>query len=84
MEDSLPPIVTRFGEPSKMDTAKFGTMCRVSSNPESFDIYLQISHDEESPNWTYMGTYSSSVSSTYLYNEVQKILLSKQPSELLQ
>lgn len=80
MESTLPPIVTRFGEPSKMDTAQFGTICRVSSNPESFDIYLQISHSEEEPNWTYMGAYSSSVSDTFLYNNVHKILLSKQLS----
>jgi len=78
MEDSLPPIVTRFGEPSKMDTAKFGTICRVSCTPESFDIYLQISHNEEDPNWTYMGAYSSLISDTELYNNVHKTLLSKQ------
>lgn len=78
IESTLPPIVTRFGEPGKMDTAKNGTICRVSSCPESFDIYLQISHDEEDPNWTYIGTYSSSLSDTYIYNDVHKILLSKQ------
>lgn len=78
IESTLPPIVTRFGEPGKMDTAQFGTICRVSSTPETFDIYLQISHDEEEPNWTYMGPYSSSVTDTYIYSDVHKILLSKQ------
>lgn len=77
MDSTLPPIVTRFGEPSKMDTAQFGTICRVSSNPESFDIYLQISHAEEDPNWTFMGTYSSTMSDIEIYNDVHKILQSK-------
>ena len=80
MESTLPSIVTRFGEPSKMDTAQHGTICRVSSNPESFDIYLQISHAEEEPNWTYMGSYSSSISDIEIYNDVHKTLLSKQLS----
>lgn len=70
MENSLPPIVTRFGEPTKMDTARYGTICRVSSSPESFDIYLQISHDEENPTWMSMGTYSSLLSDEELYNKV--------------
>lgn len=73
-----PKIITRFGEPSKMDTADFGTICRVSASPESFDIYLQISHAQEDPNWTYMGTYSSSVSDTYIYNDVHKVLSKQQ------
>lgn len=80
MESSLPSIVTRFGEPSKMDTARHGTICRVSATPDSFDIYLQISHAEEEPNWTFMGTYSSSVSDTHIYNDVHKVLLFKQLS----
>jgi len=78
MESSLPPIITRFGEPSKMDTAEFGTICRVSTNQESFDIYLQISHAQEEPNWILMGAYPSSISDTYIYNDVHKTLLSKQ------
>lgn len=79
MDSNFPPIVTRFGEPSKMDTAHHGTICRVSRSPESFDIYLQTSHDEESPSWVYIAKYPSSVSDIDLYNYVHKILLSKQP-----
>ncbi len=71
-------IITRFGEPSKMDTAQFGTICRVSSSPESFDVYLQISHDEVDPNWTYMGAYNSSICDNDIYNDVHKVLQSKQ------
>lgn len=79
MEQSiLPPIITRFGEPSKMDIAKHGTICRVSRETESFDIYLQISHDEYEPRWTYMGSYDSSINDEDLYNNVHKVLQSKQ------
>jgi len=68
--------ITRFGEPTKMDTAKFKTICRVSSSPESFDIYLQISHDEEKPYWTYMGAYSSQMSDEHIFKDVHEKLVS--------
>lgn len=80
MNSNLPAIVTRFGAPGKMDTAPFGTACRVSSAPEAFDIYLQISHDEEEPNWTFIGTYDSQLSADDLHTEINRILLSKQLS----
>lgn len=71
------PMVTRFGHPSKMDTSCFGTICKVSNGMESFDIYLQISHTEEEPNWTFIGNYSSIVLDEQIYEDVEKILAPK-------
>ena len=76
MDNTLPPMVTRFGQPSKMDTSPFGTICKVSCHPNSFDIYLQISHDENEPNWTCLGSYNSDVADQHIHDQVQKILLS--------
>jgi len=46
-----PFVITRHSRPTILDTAQKGTLCKVS---EGFDIptyYLQISSNEESPNW---------------------------------
>lgn len=47
-----PLVITRHSGPTLLDTAKKGTLCRVF---EGFDIpfsfYMQISTDEELPNW---------------------------------
>lgn len=71
-------MITRFYEPSKMDTSPFGTICKVSNGFDKFDIYLQISHEEESPAWTLIGSYSTMVTDQEIYQEIQKILLSRQ------
>lgn len=70
MDNVRPSIITRFGEPSKSDTAQHSTICRVSNSPDSFDIYLQISHDEENPNWILMGQYHSSISDQDILNDI--------------
>lgn len=76
-------IISRFGEPTSMDQAIFGTICKLihsenNKDADSIEVYLQISQNEESPKWTYMGTYNSSISDADLYNHVHKKLLSKQ------
>lgn len=70
-------MITRFSEPSKMDTSCFGTICKVSSGLDSFDIYLQISHTEEEPNWIFIGNYSNIVPDDSIYQDIEKILAPK-------
>ena len=47
-----PFVITRHSRPTILDTAQKGTLCKVF---EGFDIpfsfYIQISSDEEMPNW---------------------------------
>ncbi len=51
-------IIERFGEPSKMDSAPYGYVCKVTKK-SSTDLYVQLSHNEESPNWNYLGNFDS-------------------------
>ena len=47
------PLITRTGEPSKLDTAEFGTLCKVT-NATGVIYYIQLSNDSENPKWTYV------------------------------
>lgn len=47
------PLITRTGEPSKLDTAEFGTLCKVT-NSTGIVYYIQINKDAENPSWTYV------------------------------
>ena len=44
-------MILRYGEPSKMDTAEFGTLCKVSNLDGLLEFYLQSSIDPEYPKW---------------------------------
>lgn len=47
--------IIRIGEPSKLDHAPFGTLCKIIKGDE-IDIYRQTSHNEEDPVWIYIET----------------------------
>jgi hypothetical protein len=49
--------IFRYGEPGKLDTAKIGTECWIVTNKEldEYDVYQQVSTNEENPNWIYIG-----------------------------
>ena len=57
---SLPVVIYRYSEPSKLDTACYLTLCRVGdANTIKFDKlqwYIQSSTDSEKPNWQLLGT----------------------------
>jgi len=44
-------MILRYGEPSRLDTAEFGTLCKVSNLDGLLDFYLQSSIDPEFPKW---------------------------------
>lgn len=49
--------IYRYGEPSKMDMAKQGTECWVlNKTTYEYDVYQQVSTNEESPIWEFIGT----------------------------
>lgn len=44
-------MIVRHGPPSNIDTAPYGTLCKVANSTNKVEIYKQMSHDEELPNW---------------------------------
>jgi len=51
----VPEKIYRHGAPSKLDIAPLGTKCYVLINNWNYEVYEQISHNEESPQWLYLG-----------------------------
>lgn len=43
--------LTRYSEPTKQDTATFGTKCIVTIGKDLVRTYTQCSSDEEHPDW---------------------------------
>lgn len=53
-------IVIRHSEPTVLDQLPFKSQCRIPRpNQLSFDLYVQISKDEEKPRWEYGGYFLS-------------------------
>lgn len=46
-------MITRFGEPTKLDTAEYGTLCKVANNL-GVNYYIQMSKDSENPTWSFI------------------------------
>ena len=51
-------MIVRHGPPSRIDTAPYGTLCKVTNSTIKVEIYKQISQDEESPVWVLMEEHS--------------------------
>jgi hypothetical protein len=71
-------FIVRSGVPSKYDECAYGSVCKsVKPLRDEFDIYVQMSHDDNSPRWEKVGTFSPK---TYelVIQEVTKILNIKQ------
>lgn len=68
-------MIERFGPPSKMDSCPHGTLCKVANSLNKVEIYIQISHDENNPNWISLGLYNQDVSNEHIQSAVQKTLL---------
>jgi hypothetical protein len=49
--------IVRYAPPTKYDEAPFGTHCKVIHElSDTYDLYIQYSHDEEHPKWELMQT----------------------------
>lgn len=71
-------MIVRYGPPSKMDTASYHSICKVPKNQDTVEIYLQISHDEENPNWIPYAEFAQPVSDEHIHTTISKKLLSHQ------
>lgn len=61
-------MIVRYGPPGKLDISPAGTFCKVSIPGNKVEIYRQISNDEDSPNWIFLGEYPSAVTDVDLQN----------------
>lgn len=68
-------MIVRYGMPSKMDTAPYHTLCKVSNNSDTVEIYLQISHDEEDPIWIPIAEFAQPVSDEHIHTALKSLLL---------
>lgn len=67
-------ILTRYGEPSKYDYSPYGSICKViKATSEEFDIFVQLSYDEEHPQWNFVES-SKSITNKELLTKVKKII----------
>lgn len=71
-------MIIRYGPPSKMDTAPLHTLCKVANNSNVIDIYVQLSNNEEDPNWIHYAQYATNVSDEHIIQDITPKLLSKQ------
>lgn len=71
-------MIERYGPPSKMDTAPYKTLCKVPKSQDIVEIYIQISHDEEKPNWIPYAEFAQPVSDEHIQLAISKKLLSSQ------
>ncbi len=58
-------MLQRFSEPHKFDMAPKGTRLRVDHG-ETFDVYIQISDNEEQPKWQLIDTFTEESYQFYL------------------
>lgn len=66
-------MLLRYGEPSKLDQASFGTACKVTKE-HTIELYLQMSKDECVPNWQLITTLALNASQEHINNEIESFL----------
>lgn len=71
-------MIVRYGPPSKMDMAPHHSLCKVNTKHDTVEIYLQISHDEDSPNWVPYAEFAQPVSDEHIHQTISKRLPSQQ------
>ncbi len=57
MDDGM--VLLRRSQPCEFDIAPYGTQCKVLDHHDGYDLYLQVSHDEDDPYWEQLGTFST-------------------------
>lgn len=71
-------FIIRSGPPSKYDECRYGSVCKsIKSMHDEFEIHVQISHDEQHPQWESVGIFSTKTKDL-VAGEINKILSMKQ------
>lgn len=63
------PVIIRYTPPTRYDVAEYGARCQVMESDKPIDLYIQISKDEQSPNWKRMGDFLEMVYSQEIHEE---------------
>jgi len=50
-------ILVRYSAPTKFDYAEYGQIWRQLLDHNSYEHYIQVSKESESPSWIAMGTF---------------------------
>jgi hypothetical protein len=58
-------MLQRYAPPHKLDQAPKGTKLRVDQG-DTFDMYIQISENEEDPKWDLLGNFTEESYQFYL------------------
>lgn len=58
-------LITRYKVPTKFDFAEYGAACRVQDG-DSVSYFIQLSADEEKPNWVPLGNFLEKAFSSYI------------------
>lgn len=73
-KDIIPSTIIRHSIPTKYDSWPFGTVCKsIKIYKDEFDIYVQVSHTEDSPIWESVGTFNKNTEGT-VQDEVSRIV----------
>ena len=67
-----PRRIKRYGMPGALDTAPFGTECIIKKD-KNFTIYIQMSANEEKPNWQLVGEFLHETAPSKIEEEIIKI-----------
>lgn len=60
-------VLIRRSEPSEFDQHPYGTVCKVK-HVDNYDVYIQVGHDEDHPQWELLGIFHNSADAQYVYN----------------
>jgi len=67
-------IIDRYGIPTELDQFPYGTQCKVSNHHHNeYDLYLQVSDDEDNPEWDLLGTFTTSSNQF----EIEQLMMSR-------
>lgn len=68
-------MLIRTGEPSKYDEFPYGTPCKVAKTMgDTFELYVQISHDDASPCWEKVGIFPTETDYCCMVREIERVL----------
>ena len=68
-------ILHRFGQPSKQDSAPYGSICVVKCTTQNLvSLYIQLGHDEQDVRWEYMGEFKSDITDNEIVQQKLKVL----------
>lgn len=64
----------RNGVPGRYDECPKGSLCKSMSLDKiegNYDLYMQVSQDEQSPDWYCIGTFNDTVSQDHIEKEIE-------------